>query len=505
MSSSKSGHLEPRVLKLGTRKSLLAWAQSSWVARKVEAHHPHVKVELVGIETQGDKILDKPLSQIEGKEFFTAELDHQLMDGRVDFTVHSMKDLSLDRPSAFTLAATPPRELPHDVIVFHESVISRLQNGEEVRIGTSSPRRLTLIPSFLKDALPRFNGSAPQVRFVEIRGNVNTRLSRVHEKEGTEKKLDGVVLAFAGLERLAYGDAAAQELWRLLENTRLMIPPLKECPTAPAQGALAIETRTNHPEVIALLKDLHDPHTLASVQKEREILQEWGGGCHQKLGATYTGSQLFIRGVKPNGDCVEEVRDSLHTNEKDLKDYLKVEPSDLFTFKEKAPSVSEQKILNDSKFIFIAHSRAYEFLPATNFSQKRIWVSGTKSWFKLAGKGVWVEGSVENRGFKALQKFASKKLLRMQENEFAVLTHAESDITDAAHRITTYGHQFKSVPDSILKAPKLYWTSSLPFQTIWNSLNESDRAEFKKKHHASGPGRTLEALKAQGIEPKVVE
>src|SRR5499427_5750721 len=108
-------------LKLGTRKSLLAWAQSSWVARELERLNPGVKVELVGIETRGDKILDVPLQAVAGKEFFVAEIDDALRSRAVDLTVHSMKDLSLDRPAEFVLGANPKRENPRDVIVFGPS------------------------------------------------------------------------------------------------------------------------------------------------------------------------------------------------------------------------------------------------------------------------------------------------------------------------------------------------------------------------------------------------
>src|SRR4051794_1008814 len=105
-------------LKLGTRRSLLAWAQSSWVAREIERLNPGVHVQLVGIETRGDKIQDVALRQIEGKEFFVAELDDALKTGNVDLTVHSLKDLSLERPKEFICAAIPRRENPRDVILF---------------------------------------------------------------------------------------------------------------------------------------------------------------------------------------------------------------------------------------------------------------------------------------------------------------------------------------------------------------------------------------------------
>ena len=119
-----------KILKLGTRKSLLAIAQSGWVARELEKLNPGIKIELIGIETKGDINLDKPLSQMDGKEFFTAELDHALIRGEVDLTVHSMKDLSLDRPPQIKLAGVPVRELQHDIIVFHDSVVERLHRGD---------------------------------------------------------------------------------------------------------------------------------------------------------------------------------------------------------------------------------------------------------------------------------------------------------------------------------------------------------------------------------------
>ena len=131
-----------KILKLGTRRSLLAWAQSSWVAREIERTNSGVQVELVGIDTRGDKIQDVSLQKVEGKDFFVAELDDALREGRVDLNVHSMKDLSLDRPKGFVMGAVPKRENSRDVILFSESAIDRLRKGQKVRVGTSSPRRL---------------------------------------------------------------------------------------------------------------------------------------------------------------------------------------------------------------------------------------------------------------------------------------------------------------------------------------------------------------------------
>ena len=502
-----------KTFKLGTRRSLLAWAQSSWVARQIEKLNPGISVELVGIDTQGDKILDKPLSQIEGKEFFTAELDHALLDGRVDFTVHSMKDLSLDRPSKIKLAAVPARELQHDIILFHESVVDRIKNGLPVRIGTSSPRRLTLIPSFLKKALPRFSAQKePVLEFIQIRGNVNTRLSRVHEADGTERKLDGVVLAFAGLERLAIDEKASQELWKLLNHTKAMVLPVRECPTAPAQGALAIEGHLDRDDVLSALKKLHHAETLSGVHEERKILEEWGGGCHQKLGANFIanpyGGKLFIRGEKPNGENVTEIR-NLGRVPYSMSEFTKVEAAELFNFEKRTLTAEDQKTYQESEVCFIAHSRALEFLSLENsqlLRSKRVWVSGMKSWHKLAQQGIWVEGSVEYQGYDRFKAFREKALLRMKLKT-AFLTHAESSISDdETALIATYSHRFKEIPQKILNATHLYWSSGLPFSTVWSMLGSSEKqAEFAKKVHASGAGKTAAALRSCGIEPVVID
>ncbi len=476
--------------RLGTRKSLLAIAQSSWVARELERLNPGISIELVGIETKGDVVLDKPLSQIEGKEFFTAELDHALMRGEVDLTVHSMKDLSLDRPRQLKLAATPTRELANDIIVFHESTLSRLKNGQAIRIGTSSPRRLTLIPEFLKNALPRFGSSEPRLQFVEIRGNVNTRLSRIHEAEGTEKKLDGVVLAFAGLERLAMDTQASLELYRLLEQTKLMVVPLNICPSAPVQGALAIEARSDAAETLAMIAKLHDPSTLHAVKEERKVLNEWGGGCHQKLGASMIApGVLSIQGMKHSGEWVNEFRGE---NPVDLSAFTRVEAADVFDFKAASLSEADQALLEKHSQVFVAHTRAFEFFThKSKLAHKRVWVSGEKSWFKLAAQGVWIEGSLEGKGFQTISQFQKKKLLRLEPN-FLLLTHQESAQTPGTTHLATYFHEFREIPEKVRSAPQLYWSSGLPFQVLWSKLG----ADFLlQKKHASGPGKTADLLR----------
>ena len=154
---------------------------------------------------------------------------------------------------------------------------------------------------------------APRVELVEIRGNVNTRLGRVHEPAHSERALDGVVLAFAGIIRLWADEKGRAELKQLLRGVRWMVLPLRECPAAPAQGALAIECRAEDARTRSLLAKLHDSETATRVSRERRLLADWGGGCHQKFGATAIrsrelGEVMYVRGRKPDGAFVEELR-----------------------------------------------------------------------------------------------------------------------------------------------------------------------------------------------------
>jgi hydroxymethylbilane synthase len=514
-----------RTFKLGTRRSLLAWAQSSWVAREVERLNPGTRVELVGIDTRGDKILDVSLSKVEGKEFFVAELDNALRSGEVDFTVHSMKDLSLHRPSDFTLAAIPRRENCRDVILFGPRALERLRSNEVLRIGTSSPRRIENIPAFLEKALPRHPnskaGPAPRFELTEIRGNVNTRLSRVHVAADHPKYLDAVVLAFAGLIRLWADPAGREELTRLFSGVKWMILPLKDCPTAPAQGALAVECRTNDAAVREALAELHHPKTAELVARERAILSEWGGGCHQKFGASAIshqtlGSLLFIRGRKPgqpgeseSGDFIEDTQ----WNEPPAPAGL-VNP---WNGSERRLQLSGEQLDLSGVFdsdglrpaVFVAHHRAVASGWAHRLSLARVWTSGTASWFKLAELGIWVEGCAENMGFDFLTEIIREPALRLPALDSAgwdTLTHEQGleswkDFPQirplATYRIDTSETDLaETALPELEKATHVFWSSGSQFDTLASRFP-------KQAHHACGPGKTARHLRIHGLNPDI--
>lgn len=527
-------------LTLGTRKSLLAWSQSQWVADQVEYLNPDVQVELFGIETRGDKVLDVSLQSMEGKEFFVAEIDDALTSGRVDFTVHSLKDLSLDRPQAFASAAIPKRENPRDILLFGPHILDRLKAGKKLKIGTSSPRRIENIPRFLEKALPQVSSGpskAPLLDFVEIRGNVNTRLSRVHESQDSPKFLDAVVLAFAGIIRLWANPAGRAELQRLLADVRWMVLPLKECPAAPGQGALAIECRADNEAVKKILKTLHHEQTAKAVAGERQLLADWGGGCHQKFGATSVrvgkihrgtlnedisqegtatedglGDLLYIRGEKPDHTKVAELRWNLPpVNNLSLD---RVQAWDGSLWREKAQKGTQNGLpvppglqLSQNAPVFVAHSRALAGQFDANFEaeveKSRIWTSGTASWFRLAEKGHWVEGCAEGLGFEGLIPTLKESVLRLGPlQQWTILTHSDALAEWQAREpkaVATYKVNLnygKDAIDALKAATHVFWSSGSQFDELKEYLSLGAQV-------ACGPGNTAIRLREAGLKPVV--
>src|SRR5262245_43482621 len=201
-------------LKLGTRGSALAMWQANWTKVELEKRWPRVTVELISIKTTGDKILDVPLAKVGGKGLFTKELDEALLDGRIDLAVHSLKDVPFQLPDGIDFAAIPEREDPRDAFISNGPKLHEL--NKNARIGTSSLRRQVQLRH-------RF----PDLELVNLRGNVDTRLRKLSERE-----FDGIILAIAGLKRLGHAERITQVL-----DDDIMV-------SAVGQGALGIVCRS---------------------------------------------------------------------------------------------------------------------------------------------------------------------------------------------------------------------------------------------------------------------
>ncbi|MFJ8072361.1 hydroxymethylbilane synthase [Streptomyces sp. NPDC096176] len=247
-----------RALRLGTRRSKLAMAQSGQVAEAVRQSTGRA-VELVEITTYGD-VSREHLAQIGGTGVFVAALREALARGEVDFAVHSLKDLPTTQPDELALAAVPKREDPRDVLIARDGLtFEQLPNG--ARVGTGSPRRMAQL-----NAYARTHGLT--IETVPIRGNVDTRIGFVRNGE-----LDAVVLAAAGLNRIGRTDEVTDFL-----SVDFVLP-------APGQGALAIECAADNADLVAALAELDDPLTRAAVTAERSLLAALEAGCSAPVGA----------------------------------------------------------------------------------------------------------------------------------------------------------------------------------------------------------------------------
>ncbi len=238
------------ILRIATRKSPLALWQANHVRDALLARNPGLEVELVTMTTQGDKILDTPLAKVGGKGLFVKELEAGMLGGRADLAVHSMKDVPVEFPEGLGLAAVLPREDPRDVLISNEySGIDTLPQG--ARVGTSSLRR--------QCQLRRIR---PDLRVLDLRGNVNTRLGKLDNGD-----YDAILLAAAGVRRMGW-EARITEL----------LAPERFLP-AIGQGAIGIEIREDDDRVRELVGALNDARTATRVRAERALNEALQGGC----------------------------------------------------------------------------------------------------------------------------------------------------------------------------------------------------------------------------------
>ena len=271
----------PRRLTIATRQSALALWQAEHIRARLASLHPHLAVELLGLTTQGDRVVDRPLAAIGGKGLFIKELEVAMLEGRAELAVHSLKDVPMDVAEGFVLAAITAREDPRDALVSQKyASLADLPDGAVV--GTSSLRREAQVRE-------RF----PALVVQPLRGNVNTRLRKLDEGQ-----YDAIVLAAAGLKRLG-----------LATRIRALLDPDESLP-APGQGALAIECRADRADVAAVLAPLGDRGTTLAVTAERAFSRALSGSCHTPIAAyaEWEEGRLWLRGLVATRDGREVIR-----------------------------------------------------------------------------------------------------------------------------------------------------------------------------------------------------
>jgi len=261
-------------IRIGTRGSTLALAQTAWVKGKLAEKFPDARIETILIKTSGDRFLEASVQAIGGKGIFTKEIEDALLRHEIDIAVHSMKDLPTNLSAGLIVAAVPHREDPRDILVSTGAKkLSDLSAG--AKIGTGSLRRRAQLLYYRRD-----------LAIVPMRGNVDTRLKKLDQGE-----CDGLVMAAAGLKRIAREERIAE----YISN--------EVCLGAAGQGALGLESREDD-SIREQLSFLHDPATFAEIAAERSFLNRMGGGCHVPVGArgVAEGEKFKLFGVVANPD-----------------------------------------------------------------------------------------------------------------------------------------------------------------------------------------------------------
>jgi hydroxymethylbilane synthase len=295
----------PRRLRIATRESALALWQAEHIRARLVARYPGMVVDLLGLTTQGDRVVDQPLAAIGGKGLFIKELENAMDEGRADLAVHSLKDVPMEMPAGFVLASITAREDPRDAFVSEKyASLADLPHGAVV--GTSSLRREA-----------QLRERHPHLRVEPLRGNVNTRLRKLDDG-----RFDAIILAAAGLTRLGFGARIAA-----------LLDPDESLP-APGQGALALECRSDRANIVAALAPLADFGTTLAATAERAFSRSLGGSCHTPLAAyaEWEEGTLWLRGLLAGRDGRDVLRGDVeaHVTDTDAAERLGIELADDF-------------------------------------------------------------------------------------------------------------------------------------------------------------------------------
>lgn len=461
-------------LRLSSRQSALAQAQAYQVGAALSKKNPQVEIEFLFRESLGDKNLTDPLWKMPERGVFTEDFFQDLVQAKTDLVVHSWKDLPTEAREQTFIAATLPRADQRDLLLFKKSSLKKA----ELKIYSSSPRRAFNIKPFLSWALP---WTVNSLEFHSVRGNIPTRIQKLLD----DKETDGLILAKAAIDRLmtdTHFPETVEFLKKSLKQLDWMVLPLTENPNAAAQGAIAVEISSKRPEVLDLVKPINCEISYSSAQREREILKEFGGGCHLALGMSVLqrnyGRIEIIRGLTPAGESISS-----------KKFYpVKKRPTDLKVGRIEFSSKRTQKDVSFDGFNALYVSKAEA--ATSNIKADCVWAAGIHTWKKLASMGIWVHGSSEGLGESENPQIEN---LCLTELKWARVTHDMALESDNRKSLGAYHLELQLKTTQLDPSHNAYqWKSGSEFL-----LSLRQFPELKNRFHICGPGRTYDTIKKQ--------
>ena len=467
-----------------SRKSTLAKLQAIEVSEVIKRKFPELKIIFKTKDTSGDIDLTTPLHKMPEMGVFTSDIREELLTNKADIAVHSWKDLPVNLEEGTEVAATIKRADQRDVLIFKKSSFK----NKKLEIFTSSPRRQENLSKFFKKAFPF---EIDSLSFPDIRGNILTRVQKLKDSNA-----DGLVIAKAALDRLLFSsEKGFSELDSFKEdlNTFLwMVIPCSQNPCAPGQGALAIEVKSGNKKVFELLNEINDLDVFKDVEDERKKLKKYGGGCHQKIGVSIENHPLgkitTEKGLTPDNELIDKrsfipFKKEFSRLENPIKDFYPKLKKDfkLFSRSKINDGVNEIKTIKNSG-LYISRASSIETGTEIDLSNV-IWTSGIENWFKLAKKGIWVNGTSDSLG-----EEQSKPESFLKEVKWFLVSHIDSQSNDKKLLAT-----YKLVPEKdiedLSKYSHFYWMSISSFQEALKRFPSIEKAE-----HSCGLGKTFDEL-----------
>ena len=492
---------------IASRKSDLARLQAQEVGNLLIKNNPNAEVIYHYRASLGDKNLNDPLWKMPEKGVFTEDFHQGLLQKKFDVVVHSWKDLPTAQRVGTEIFATLPRADVRDVLLIKKTHWPQVMKMKSLGVFTSSPRRMYNLEKFLKNYFPV---SLEEIRFLSVRGNIQTRVKKLFEQE----TINGLVVAKAALDRLfhSHDDEFAETrefLQGALNQCLWMVLPLTENPTAAAQGALAIEVRKIEDASIEddktdkiireNLTSFCDASTYKMVSQEREVLQSHGGGCHQKIGVNCLtreyGKLFFLKGETQKGEVLDEVSltplnaTPLNTNTSSRP--LSKEGGAIFPRlgegqwyeREKMTSFDLSSLKGNCLWVARADAWPNHLQPD---SAKCVWTAGLKTWKKLAQKGIWVNGSAEGLGEQEPERVET---FLGKNSPWIKLTHEKAPQIKKKV-FPTYRLIEQNITENLSARTHFYWSSGSIFK---RALKEFP--EICERSHFCGPGNTYFIIK----------
>jgi hydroxymethylbilane synthase len=497
-------------IRLIGRSSKLSLLQLEKVKHKIAAAYPDVKVEIVVRESRGDTLQNIPLQTVEGSDFFTQDIFDALQSNEADIAIHSLKDMSSEHFFGTNKFAVVDRDDVRDIAIFRKEVEQKLKNGDKIVIGTCSPRREEMAIGFLQKALPQWNKDF-KVETKIIRGNVDTRLRKLDAGE-----YDGIILATAGLNRLlndtspsaAASPDGGYSIKELLKNKKLMLLPLIECVPAPCQGAIVAEANPVNKKAVEILNAINDTKLMQACIQEKQTAIQYGAGCLQRFGVTSisygdasAGSAeiIYAAGKDSNDNSFSKWNGLPELNITDKNFFSTTDFMGSFFQYE----YNKENIPVNEAIVYVANYKAAEKEEVIGQLQtKQVWAAGTKTWFELAKKGIWVQGSADAFGLEFLITPWQMPLFNIFKEEVAIVTNNSSASSWQAKGWKVYGtydtqeKQAPGIEEQIKQADIIFWTSYRQYAQYKNALKENVQ-------HVCPYGETAQQFKAAGIKPVI--